>query len=330
MLKITKCIKRKIRAMARKGGVMSSVNGKKKGRVKRVLKRDMSLYLFCIPGIILTFIFSYVPMYGVQLAFRRYNGRAGIWGSPWAGLYYFRRFFESPYFTSTIKNTLVLSLYSLIVSFPVPIILALLLNSFRHKKYRKVIQTITYAPNFISVVVMCGMIILFLSPSVGVIGNVMKHLGMGSTNLMAKKEYWRHIYVWTGVWQNTGWNSVIYFAALSGISPELHEAARCDGATKFQLIRYIDFPSILPTATILLIMNSGSILSVGFEKAFLLQNNLNLSVSEIISTYVYKVGLINNDISYSTAIGLFNTVINLVILIIVNKAADKMPGNSLW
>jgi putative aldouronate transport system permease protein len=218
----------------------------------------------------------------------------------------------------------------LIVSFPVPIILALLLNSFRHKKYRKVIQTITYAPNFISVVVMCGMIILFLSPSVGVIGNVMKHLGMGSTNLMAKKEYWRHIYVWTGVWQNTGWNSVIYFAALSGISPELHEAARCDGATKFQLIRYIDFPSILPTATILLIMNSGSILSVGFEKAFLLQNNLNLSVSEIISTYVYKVGLINNDISYSTAIGLFNTVINLVILIIVNKAADKMPGNSLW
>ncbi len=316
--------------IVRKGGVMSSVNGKRKGRVKRVLKRDMSLYLFCIPGIILTFIFSYVPMYGVQLAFRRYNGKAGIWGSPWVGMYYFKRFFDSPYFVSTIKNTLVLSLYSLIVSFPIPIILALLLNSFRHKKYRKVIQTITYAPNFISVVVMCGMIILFLSPSVGVIGNVLNHFGIESTNLMAKKEYWRHIYVWTGVWQNTGWNSVIYFAALSGISPELHEAARCDGATKFQLIRYIDLPSILPTATILLIMNSGSILSVGFEKAFLLQNNLNLSVSEIISTYVYKVGLINNDISYSTAIGLFNTVINLIILIIVNKTADKMSGNSLW
>ena len=316
--------------IVRKGGVMSSVNGKRKGRVKRVLKRDMSLYLFCIPGIILTFIFSYVPMYGVQLAFRRYNGKAGIWGSPWVGMYYFKRFFDSPYFVSTIKNTLVLSLYSLIVSFPIPIILALLLNSFRHKKYRKVIQTITYAPNFISVVVMCGMIILFLSPSVGVIGNVLNRFGIESTNLMAKKEYWRHIYVWTGVWQNTGWNSVIYFAALSGISPELHEAARCDGATKFQLIRYIDLPSILPTATILLIMNSGSILSVGFEKAFLLQNNLNLSVSEIISTYVYKVGLINNDISYSTAIGLFNTVINLIILIIVNKTADKMSGNSLW
>lgn len=316
--------------IVRKGGVMSSVNGKRKGRVKRVLKRDMSLYLFCIPGIILTFIFSYVPMYGVQLAFRRYNGKAGIWGSPWVGMYYFKRFFDSPYFVSTIKNTLVLSLYSLIVSFPIPIILALLLNSFRHKKYRKVIQTITYAPNFISVVVMCGMIILFLSPSVGVIGNVLNHFGIESTNLMAKKEYWRHIYVWTGVWQNTGWNSVIYFAALSGISPELHEAARCDGATKFQLIRYIDLPSILPTATILLIMNSGSILSVGFEKAFLLQNNLNLSVSEIIATYVYKVGLINNDISYSTAIGLFNTVINLIILIIVNKTADKMSGNSLW
>jgi putative aldouronate transport system permease protein len=177
---------------------------------------------------------------------------------------------------------------------------------------------------------MCGMIILFLSPSVGVINNIMNFFGLDPLNFMAKKEYWRHIYVWTGVWQSTGWGSVIYFAALSGISPELHEAGRCDGATKLQLIRHIDLPSILPTATILLIMNCGSILSVGFEKAYLLQNNLNLTVSEIISTYVYKVGLINNDISYSTAIGLFNTLINLVILVSVNKAANKLSGNSLW
>jgi putative aldouronate transport system permease protein len=309
---------------------MNSKTKKKKGRMLQVLKRDMSLWLFCLPGIVLTFIFSYVPMYGIQLAFRRFNARAGIWDSAWVGLYYFKRFFESPYFDTVIKNTLILSLYGLIVSFPMPIILALMLNSFRHKKYRKVIQTVTYAPNFISTVVMSGMIILFLSPYIGVINGFMRSLGFDAVNFMAKKEFWRHIYVWTGVWQSTGWSSVIYFAALSGISPELHEAARCDGATKLQLIRYIDIPSILPTATILLIMSCGSILSVGFEKAYLLQNDLNLTVSEIISTYVYKVGLINNDISYSTAIGLFNTLVNLTLLLIVNKAAKKISGNSLW
>lgn len=225
---------------------------------------------------------------------------------------------------------MILSVYGLVVSFPMPIILAMMLNSFRHKRYRRVIQTVTYAPHFISTVVMAGMIILFLSPSIGVINNIMTSFGLDSVNFMARQEYWRHIYVWTGIWQSTGWSSVIYFAALSAVSPELHEAARCDGATKLQLIRHIDFPSILPTATVLLILNSGSILSVGFEKAYLLQNNLNQNVSEIISTYVYKVGLINNDMSYSTAIGLFNTVINLVILLFVNKLADKMSGTSLW
>ncbi len=302
----------------------------KKRQTMRTLKRDISLWLFCIPGIILTFIFSYIPMYGVQIAFRRYNARDGIWGSPWVGLYHFQRFFDSPYFASTLKNTLVLSLYGLIVSFPIPIILALMLNSFRHRRYRKIIQVVTYAPNFISTVVMCGMVILFLSPSIGVINQIMQFFGMDAVNFMAKKEYWRHIYVWTGVWQGAGWSSVIYFAALAGISPELHEAARVDGATKFQLIRHIDLPMILPTATILLIMNCGSILSVGFEKAYLLQNSLNTSVSEIISTYVYKVGLLNNDMSYSSAIGLFNTFINMILLISVNKLSSKLSDNSLW
>ena len=227
-------------------------------------------------------------------------------------------------------NTFLLSLYSLIAGFPIPIILALMLNSFNHKRYRKVIQTVTYAPNFISTVVMCGMIILFLSPTIGVINTVIEFFGGEAVNFMAKQQYWRHLYVWSGVWQGMGWSSVIYFAALAGISPELHEAARCDGATKFQLIRYIDLPSILPTATVLLILNCGSILSIGFEKAYALQNDLNMNVSEIISTYVYKVGLINNDMSYSTAIGLFNTIVNLVMLLLVNKAADKLSGNSLW
>lgn len=309
---------------------MNSKTRGKKARILQILKRDRSLWLFCLPGIVITFIFSYIPMYGVQLAFRRFNPKLGIWGSPWVNLYYFERFFASPYFERVIKNTLILSLYGLIVSFPIPIILALMLNSFRHKKYRKVIQTVTYAPNFISTVVMSGMILLFLSPYVGIVNGFIRSIGLDPVNFMGKKELWRHIYVWTGVWQTTGWSSVIYFAALSGISPELHEAARCDGATKFQLIRYIDLPSILPTATILLIMSCGSILSVGFEKAYLLQNDLNLTVSEIISTYVYKVGLINNDISYSTAIGLFNTIINLILLISVNKAAKKISGDSIW
>ena len=302
----------------------------KKYTFMQLLKRDWSLWMFCIPGIVLTFIFSYIPMYGVQIAFRKFNARAGIWGREWVGMRYFVRFFESPYFGQTISNTLILSLYSLIVSFPIPIVLALMLNSFRHAKYRKVIQTVTYAPNFISTIVMCGMLILFLSPSVGIINNVIKMFGGEAVNFMAKKEYWRHLYVWSGVWQGMGWSSVIYFAALSGISPELHEAAKCDGATKFQLIRYIDLPSILPTATILLIMNCGSILSIGFEKAYALQNDLNLSVSEIISTYVYKVGLIDNNMSYSSAIGLFNTLVNMVMLIIVNTVSDKLSGNSLF
>lgn len=307
----------------------NTIQPKKRSFVEQ-FKKDWSLYTFCLPGVILTFIFSYIPMYGVQIAFRKFNAKAGIWGSKWVGLQYFERFINSPYFERTLANTLILSLYSMVVGFPIPIILALMLNSFRHKRYRKVIQTVTYAPNFISTIVMCGMLILFMSPTVGIINNVIKGFGFEPINFMAKKEYWRHIYVWSGVWQGMGWSSVIYFAALSGISPELHEAARCDGATKFQLIRYIDFPSILPTATTLLILNCGSILSVGFEKAFALQNDLNLSVSEIISTYVYKVGLIDNNMSYSSAIGLFNTVVNLVLLITVNKVADKLSGDSLF
>ncbi len=303
---------------------------KKKKSLWQLLKRDSALVLFVLPGLIITFIYSYIPMYGVQIAFRKYNPKLGFSGSQWVGLKHFIRFFESPYFESTIKNTFILSAYALIVGFPIPIILALMLNSFRHKRYRKVIQTVTYAPNFISTVVMCGMLLLFLSPSVGIINHVIKALGGNAINFMAEEKLWRHIYVWSGVWQGMGWSSVIYFAALAGISPELHEAAICDGASKFQLIRYIDLPSIMPTATILLIMSCGSILSVGFEKVFLLQNDLNKGVSQVISTYVYQVGLVDNNLSYSTAIGLFNSLVNAVLLIAVNKIADKLSGNSLW
>ena len=316
----------------KKGSAKAIPAGKRTAAEKlQYVKKNWQLYVFfLLPALLLTIIFKYVPMGGVLIAFEDYNVIDGVFGSKWVGLEYFRRFLASPDFMNYLVNTLKLSIYGLLWGFPIPIILALMLNSFRHKRYRKVIQTVTYAPNFISTVVMCGMIILFLSPSVGVINHVLEAIGIPAVNFMAKKAYWRHIYVWTGVWQSTGWSSVIYFAALAGISPELHEAAKVDGATKLQLIRHIDLPLIMPTATILLIMNCGSILSVGFEKAFLLQNNLNASVSEIISTYVYKVGLINNDMSYSSAIGLFNTIVNMVMLIIVNTISDKLSGNSLW
>lgn len=309
---------------------MGKTTASAKGSFGKRLKANFDLWLFVLPGIVITFIFSYIPLYGVQIAFRRFSAKKGIWGSPWVGWDHFVRFFESPYFLSTLSNTFIVSIYTLIAGFPIPIILALLLNSFNHKRYRKIIQTVTYAPNFISVVVMCGMLLLFLSPSVGILNKLVGLFGVDPINFMAEKGLWRHIYVWSGVWQNTGWNSVIFFAALAGVSQEFHEAAIVDGASKFQRILYIDFPSILPTATILLIMNCGSILSVGFEKAFLLQNDLNLSVSEIISTYTYKVGLVQNDMSYSAAIGLFNSAVNAILLILVNWIADRLSGTSLW
>ena len=236
----------------------------------------------------------------------------------------------SVYFINGILNTLLLSVYSLVASFPVAVILALMLNSLRHKRYRKVIQAVTYAPHFISTVVMCGMLILFLSPRVGVVNTVIRSFGGESVNFMGKSDYWRHIYVWSGVWQSMGWSSVIYFAALAGVSPEYHEAAIVDGATKFQRVLHIDLPFLAPTMTMLLILDAGSIMSIGFEKAYALQNDLNIGVSEIISTYVYKMGLLNRDISFSTAIDLFNSIVNSILLITVNFITSKLSENSLW
>jgi putative aldouronate transport system permease protein len=296
--------------------------------VKILTNRD--LYLFCLPGIVITLMFHYWPLYGAQIAFRAYTARQGIWGSPWVGLEHFIRFFNSPNAALIIWNTLVLSVYSLVAGFPIPIILALLLNSFRHKHYTKVIQTVTYAPNFISTVVMCSMIILFLSPRVGMINKVIAFLGVDAVNFMGERSMWRHIYVWTGVWQGMGWSSVVYFAALSGVNPEYHEAAIVDGATKLQRIIHIDLPTILPVAVMLLILSFGSMFSIGFEKVYALQNPLNLNVSEIISTYVYKIGILNNDVSYSSAIGLFNSTVNAVLLITVNTISRKLSDNALW
>lgn len=283
-----------------------------------------------LPVLVFFLVFHYAPMYGVQIAFKKFSAVRGIVGSPWRGLYYFQQFFDSYLFGELIGNTLGLSLYSLAVGFPTPILLALMMNELRSERVKRVVQTITYAPHFISMVVMCSMIILFLSPSSGVLNWIIEILGGQSVYFMGKPEYFKTIYVLSGVWQNTGWSSIIYMAALSGIDPQLHEAATIDGASRLQRVWHINLPGILPTAVILLIMNCGSLMSIGFEKAFLLMNDLNRAAAEIISTFVYQRGLIDRNYSSAAAIGLFNSVINLILLFVVNTIARRISDTSLW
>ena len=290
--------------------------------------RNWVLYLFLLPTLIYLLIFNYWPMYGVQIAFRNFKPTKGIWGSPWVGMKNFDKFFHSYMFKDLLTNTIVLSVYQIVASFAFPILLALLLNYCVSNKLRKVTQMVTYAPHFISTVVLVGMLNVFLSES-GIINHLLNLLGLRFVPFLSDAGMFRHIYVWSHIWQRTGYNSVIYIAALAGVNPELHEAAIVDGANKLQRILHIDLPAIMPTAIILLIMSTGNMLSLGFEKVYLMQNDLNLGVSEIISTYVYKIGLLNAQYSYSTAIGLFNNVINLIVLLTVNKIADKLSGTSL-
>lgn len=288
------------------------------------------LYAFLLPSLVILILFSYVPMYGLQLAFREYNPIMGITGSPWVGFEHFVRFFNSYQFKQLISNTLILSLYSLIVGFPIPIILALALNQVKNNKFKKFVQSVTYAPYFISVVVLVGMLGIFFSVNGGLVNEVIKMFGGEPKLFMGEVKYFRHMYVWSGIWQSMGWSAVIYLAALSGVSPELHEAATVDGATKLKRIWHIDLPTILPTIVTLLILNAGSVMSMGFEKAFLMQNPLNMEQSEIIATYVYKMGLINAEYGFSTAVGLFNSVINCILLVTVNKVSKKIGQDGLW
>ncbi len=301
-----------------------------RGKDFRSIIKNYELYLFLLPTLLYFIIFHYVPMYGVQIAFKNFIAIEGIWGSPWVGFEHFRRFFSSYQFWLLIRNTFGLSVYALVAGFPAPIILALLLNQLRNEKYKKVVQTVTYAPHFISTVVMVGMLLVFLSPRSGFINHIIQLFGGEPVHFMARPEWFRTLYVGSGIWQSTGWGSVIYLAALSGINPQQHEAAIVDGATKLQRIRHIDIPGIIPTAVILLILNMGQIMSVGFEKAFLMQTYLNLETSEIIATYVYKVGLLNAQFSFSAAVGLFNSVINLILILTVNKIAKSIGETSLW
>lgn len=297
---------------------------------RRVLKRDYQLILLALPAIIYLFIFNYVPMYGVQIAFKDFQASKGIAGSPWVGFEHFRRFFTSYQFERILSNTLLLSFEQLLFSFPMPIILALLLNQTRQKRFKKIVQTVTYAPHFISVVVLVGMLNLFLSPNSGIINHIFRLFGMEPVFFLGKAQYFRPVYIISGIWQSTGWGSIIYLASLSSVDPGLYEAARIDGCGRLGLIRYIDLPSLLPTIVIMLIMNVGRLMDLGFQKAYLMQNPLNTAASEIISTYVYKVGMIDAQYSYSTAVGLFNSVVNLILLVTVNQISKKTMKTSLW
>ncbi len=300
-----------------------------KSSLKKRIWKHLPYYIMMLPAVAYVAIFCYVPMYGIQIAFKNYKPVWGFQGSPWVGLKHFESFVTGPNFWMLLKNTLAISIYSLLAGFPIPIILALMLNEVI-LKIRKPVQTILYAPHFISTVVMVGILNLILSPSMGIINNIIEVLGGNRIYFTIKPEAFRHIYVWSGIWQGMGWSSVIYVAALSNVDENLHEAAKIDGASLLQRIRYINIPTILPTIMILLIMRIGSLVSVGYEKIYLMQNSLNLETSEVISTFVYKRGILNTNYSFSTAVGLFNNLVNVILLLIANFISGKLSESSLF
>lgn len=304
---------------------------KKKSLGKRIL-RARQLYIFLLLPLIYLIIFQYVPMFGLQIAFKDYTMSKGILGSPWAGLKYFEKFFNDYNFKRILVNTLRISLYALVVNFFIPITLALSLNCLRHNKLKKAIQTITYIPHFVSIVVLVGMVNQMLNPIIGLYGNAVQAVtGSRAVDILGIPSAFPHLYVWTGVWQNMGWGSIIYMAALANSDQELHEAAQIDGASRFQRVLYVDIPTILPTAIIMLILDAGKVMNVGFEKVYLMQNSLNLSYSEVISTYVYKMAFGgNSNFSYSTAVGMFNSVVNFALIMLVNQISKKFSDTSLW
>ncbi|WP_339268675.1 ABC transporter permease subunit [Paenibacillus sp. FSL K6-1330] len=309
---------------------VNTIPNRKKNTLWRRMIRNWELYLFIAPAFLYFVIFHYGPMYGIQIAFKNFIPTLGITGSPWVGFDHFERFFNSYYFWDLLWNTLSISLYELAIGFPLPIILALAFNEVKDSFFKRTVQTVTYAPHFISVVVMSGMIITFLSPSSGMIVNFVEMLGFQAPQFLTDPAWFKTVYVLSGVWQSAGWGTIIYLAALSGVDPQLHEAAVVDGASRFKRILHINIPAIIPTITILLILNMGSILGVGFEKILLLQNPLNMSSSDVISTFVYRSGLVDAQYSFSTAVGLFNSVINAILLIAVNQIARRTSENSLW
>ena len=282
-----------------------------------------------LPALIYVAIFSYGPMYGLQIAFKNYRPQRGIIGSEFVGLEHFIRFITYPDFWRLIKNTLTISLYSL-CTFPCAIIFALLLNEVSQLKVKKTVQMITYAPHFMSEVVVCALVFMLLDRSSGPINNIVAMLGGERVAFMSNPDYFASVYVWSGVWQGLGWNSILYISALSAISPELVEAAKIDGATRMQIIRHVNLPGILPTISITFIMRVGGLLSVGYTKIFLLQNDLNIANSQVISTYVYNIGLIGGQYSYATAINLFNSIVNIILLLAANAVIKKATDTGMF
>ena len=309
-----------------------SVKPKRSG-LKLTMKRAAScweLYVFLIPAIVLIALFNYWPMYGIQIAFRDYKPLLGITGSKFVGLKHFIRLVQLPAFKQIVGNTFQLAALGIVLGFPFPVMLALILNQLRSERFKRIVQTVTYLPHFISTVVLVGMLFVFLSPSYGVWGAIANALNLEPRNIMGEKDMFKWVYVISGIWQNCGWDAIIYLAALSAIDTTLYEAAMIDGANRWHRIWYIDIPSIVPTMTILLILSSGGFLSVGFDKVFLMQKDATLSVSETISTYTYKMGLVNSQYSFSTAVSLLNTLVNFVVLFTVNFIAGKVGETSLW
>lgn len=292
--------------------------------------RTKALYWFVLPGLVFYAIFKYYPIYGSQIAFRDYSPYLGFSGSEWVGLENFERFFNSPDFLEIISNTLMINIANLIVGFPFPILLALMLNQLTNHKVKRFIQTVTYAPYFISMVVLVGMMYTMFSPFSGVVNLAVKAMGHEPIFFMGDPDLYVPMYVFSNIWQNCGWSAVVYIAALASVSPELHESAIVDGAGKLKRIWYIDLPCILPTIVTMLILTAGQLLTIGFEKSYLMQNSMNLAVSEVLSTYTYKRGLLGGDFSYATAVELFQSAINFIILMFVNRLSRRLTDTSLW
>lgn len=304
-------------------------------RYKRLwlrIRRRWGLYLLLLIPVVYVFIFNYVPMYGVTIAFKRYRIKSGIMGSPWVGFYQFERLFSNVKFTQILGNTLRISLYSLLAGFPVPILLAIGLTHLNSNRYRRTVQLVTYAPHFLSTVVIVGLINQLFSMHSGIVNRLLETMGMAKVNYLGTADYFRHMYVWSGVWQDAGYSAIIFISALAGVDPQLHEAAAIDGANMWKRIWHIDLPGILPTITIMLILRMGSLMSVGFEKIFLMQNSTNLAVSEVIETYVYKQGITASkpDFSYATAVGLFQNVISFVLVMSANFISRRVSDFGLW
>jgi len=294
------------------------------------MRRQYQLWLMILPAIAVIFIFNYIPMYGIQLAFRDYDFSKGLAGGEWRGWYYFQQFIESYMFTDLIRNTFMISFTSIVVGFPAPILLALILNQIRIERWKQIMQTTVFMPHFISIIVLVGMLNVLLSPENGIVGYLLRSMGIEGVNLLGSTKWFIPVYVLSDIWQHVGWNCIIYLAALSAVDPQLYDAARIDGASRWQTIRHIDLPALVPTIIILFILSMGGILATGFEKIFLMQNSLNLPVSEVIATFVYKIGIISNQFSYASAIGLFNTVINFFFLFVVNMIARRTSNIGLF